>query len=307
MQAAFITHSACLGHDTGSGHPECAGRLHAIQDRLFASGLESLMWHVEAAAATRESLLKVHEAPVVDRVLRPVAEGEHEWLDPDTLVSHGSAAAALYAAGACAQAVDLVLDGRTDFAFCAVRPPGHHAERARSMGFCLFNNIAVAAAQAFERGLERVAILDFDVHYGNGTANIFRADPRVLLCSTYQEALYPNWRGDAGAVSLVDAPMRPGDGSAEFRHAVDRVWTPALDRFEPQLYLVSAGFDAHAGDPLAELRLSTEDYHWTAEWLKVQAAKHAQGRVVASLEGGYELFALAASVEAFLRPFVVAA
>lgn len=306
MKVAYLTHPACLQHDTGTLHPERPERLHAIQDRLVASGLDALMWHVEAPAATREDLLRVHEAAVVDKVLRPLSH-EHEWLDADTVVSVGSAGAALHAAGACVHAVDLVLDGRAQFAFCAVRPPGHHAERSRPMGFCLFNNIAVAAAHAFERGIERVAVLDFDVHYGNGTADIFRRDPRVRLCSTYQEALYPNWSGDPEASSLVDAPLDRGAGSAEYRAAVERIWMPALDRFEPQLYLVSAGFDAHGGDPLSDLRLVNDDYRWTAEWLRAKATEHCQGRVVAALEGGYDLTALALSVEAFLRPFVEAA
>ena len=305
MQAAYLTHRACLDHDTGTVHPERPQRLHAINDRLMASGLEALMWQVEAPAASREALLRVHDAALIDRVLAPVAQGR-DWLDADTVVSTGSAAAALHAAGACVHAVDLLLQKRAEFAFCAVRPPGHHAERARSMGFCLFNNIAVAAAHALASGLERVAIIDFDVHYGNGTADIFRADPRVMMCSTYQEALYPNWTGDPEARGLIDAPLRSGAGSEDYRTAVETVWGPALERFQPQMLLVSAGFDAHAGDPLADVRLREDDYRWTAAWLRERAAEHAQRRVLASLEGGYDLQSLARSTEAFLRPFVEA-
>ena len=304
---AWITHPASLRHEMGAGHPESPARLQAIEDRLLAAGLTPLFDQLRAPRVERADLERVHTKALIERVLSAhPSEGSYLQIDPDTAMNAHSSEAAQHAAGAAVLAVDTVLADRAELAFCAVRPPGHHAERARSMGFCLFNNIAVAAAHALAAGLSRVAILDFDVHYGNGTADIFRDDPRVLLCSTYQDPLYPYWRADHGVAHLLDVALRPGAGSTEYRDAVEHHWLPALRTFEPQLLLVSAGFDAHAADPLAGLSLQTADFGWTAEQLRLVAAECCQGRIVASLEGGYEVHALARSVEAFVRPFVVA-
>jgi acetoin utilization deacetylase AcuC-like enzyme len=205
---------------------------------------------------------------------------------------------------AALRGVDLALDGKARLAFCAVRPPGHHAERARAMGFCFFNNVAVGAAHALARGLSRIAILDFDVHYGNGTADIFQNDPRVTLLSTYQHPLFPGWKGAPHAPNLVDVPLGPHSGSTAFRAAVATQWLPVLQAQQPELILVSAGFDAHQDDPLGELRLRTEDFGWIGGVIHDVAEACCEGRVVATLEGGYDPAALGRSVEQFLRPFL---
>jgi acetoin utilization deacetylase AcuC-like enzyme len=222
-------------------------------------------------------------------------------LDADTTMNPHTADAALRAAGACVQAVDTVLGQGPDLAFCAVRPPGHHAERRAPMGFCLFDNVAVAAGHALAQGLGRVAILDFDVHYGNGTVDIFRGNKNVLVCNTYQYPLYPFWADGGGDSNIVDAPLHPGSGGKEFRDAVTAKWRPAVEQFAPELILVSAGFDAHRDDPLANLELLEDDYRWVGTQIRGWAEKSANGRVVATLEGGYELKALGSSVVAFLE------
>jgi acetoin utilization deacetylase AcuC-like enzyme len=301
---AWITHPACLKHQMEPGHPECPDRLRAIEDRMLSSGLGYFLERIEAPPATREALLRVHTPEHVDFVLRQRPEDALERVDPDTWMNAHTAEAALRAAGAGVRGVDLVLRDQAELAFCAVRPPGHHAERAAAMGFCFFNNVAVAAAHALASGLDRVAILDFDLHYGNGTADIFGRDPRVRLCSTYQHPLYPYWKGDAQATSLVDAALPPLAGSREFRDAVSARWLPALDRFRPQLILVSAGFDAHAQDGLGDLRLGYDDFRWIGSVIQELAQACCGGRVVATLEGGYNTVALARSVEAFLRAFL---
>lgn len=302
---AWISHPACLRHDMGAGHPECPQRLAAIEDRLRGAGLLDFMQQLEAPPATAEQLQRVHSAAHVERVLRADTSRGPLWHDPDTAQFPHTAEAAVHAAGAGIKAVDLVLDGEAGLAFCAVRPPGHHAESRRAMGFCFFNNIAVAAAHALARGLERVAILDFDVHYGNGTAEIFAQDPRVVLYSTYQDPLYPYWEGIPGAANLVDVALPQGTDGAAFRAAVSQRWLAPMLEQKPQLILVSAGFDAHAEDPLAGLRLGYQDYEWIAIQIQQVAEQCCPGRVVAMLEGGYALHALARSVEHFLRPFLV--
>lgn len=300
---AWITHSDCLRHEMGPYHPESPERLRAIEDRMHEVGLSAMFDHLEAPLASREMLLRVHDKQLVDMILgaRPLGYLE---IDPDTSLNAYSSGAASHAAGGAVLAVDRVLAGQAGLAFCAVRPPGHHAERARAMGFCLFNSVAVAAAHALESGLSRVAIVDFDVHYGNGTADIFRDDPRILFCSTYQDSLFPGWRSDHGIAHLLDVPLPAGSGSSAYRSAIESRWIPALEAHRPQLILVSAGFDAHAEDPLAGLRLETEDFRWTAEVLMKLAADLDHNGIVATLEGGYNTHALARSVEAFVRPFV---
>ncbi|MES2683568.1 MAG: histone deacetylase family protein [Pseudomonadota bacterium] len=300
----WITHPECRLHDMGAGHPESPRRLDAIEDRLRADGSGDFLQRLAAPMVSAIALERVHDAAHVERILTADTTAGEIQIDPDTLMNPHSLEAALRAAGAGVLAVDEVLAGRAGLAFCAVRPPGHHAERARAMGFCFFNNIAVAAAHALASGLQRVAILDFDVHYGNGTADIFKGDARVLVCQTYQHPLYPHWAGAPDAPNLVDVPLRAYSGSAAFRAAVTEHWLPRLESFQPELLLVSAGFDAHELDPMAELRFTTDDYRWIAGVIQGVAEACCEGRVVAMLEGGYHLDALARSVSAFLQPFL---
>ncbi|MGQ0696674.1 MAG: histone deacetylase family protein [Panacagrimonas sp.] len=300
----WITHAACQQHDMGAEHPESPRRLIAVEDRLLTDGIGDFLQRAEAPRASVQALERVHSPQHVKRMLTDDPGAEGIQIDPDTRMTRHTLEAALRAAGAGVLAVDRVLSDEAGLAFCSVRPPGHHAERANAMGFCFFNNIAVAAAHALAQGLKRVAILDFDVHYGNGTADIFKHDARVLMCSTYQHPLYPFWAGAPDAGNLVDVPLRAHAGSAAFRAAVTEKWLPRLESFQPELLLVSAGFDAHAQDPLADLRLSTDDFRWIGAVIQGVAEACCQGRVVATLEGGYHLDALARSVCAFLRPFL---
>ena len=303
---AWITHPACLRHGAGQNHPECPQRLQVIEDRLRQKGLLDFMQQMEAPAATVEQLLRVHDRAHVERVLHADTAHGPFWHDPDTVQDADTLEAVLHAAGAGVKGVDLVLSGQAGLAFCAVRPPGHHAERGRVMGFCFFNSVAVAAAHALAQGLQRIAILDFDVHYGNGTANIFAGDERVVLYSTYQYPLYPYWQSP-DLDNLIDAALPPHAGSAQFRAAVSERWIPRMMQQQPQLILVSAGFDAHAEDPLGGLQFSYEDYAWVAGQILEVAEACCPGRVVATLEGGYSLHALARCVEQFLQPFLAPA
>jgi len=296
----LYTHPICLQHDPGLGHAEAPARLRAVLDALDHDRFAALD-RIEAPRATREQLARVHDADYIDRILASApAEGTLR-LDEDTLMSPASAEAALRAAGAAVAAVDAVMHGDGERAFCAVRPPGHHATRDQAMGFCLFNNVAVAAAHAIAvHGLKRVAIADFDVHHGNGTQAIFEQEPRVLFISSHQSPLYPGsgQEDERGVGNIVNAPLSPGDGSYAFRELWDGALLPRLAAFRPQLLLISAGFDAHRDDPLADIRLGSEDYAWITERLVDVARAHANGRVVSSLEGGYHLGALAASASA---------
>jgi len=296
----LYTHPICLQHDPGPGHAESPLRLRAVLDALDHDRFAALD-RIEAPRATREQLVRVHDADYVERILASAPAEGHLRLDEDTLMSPASAEAALRAAGAAVAAVDAVMSGDGERAFCAVRPPGHHATRDQAMGFCLFNNIAVAAAHALQaHGLKRVAIADFDVHHGNGTQDIFERDPRVLFISSHQLPLYPGTgqENERGAGNIVNAPLSPGDGSYAFRELWDGALLPRLMAFKPQLVLISAGFDAHRDDPLADLRLGSEDYAWITERLIDVARAHAGGKVVSSLEGGYNLAALASSASA---------
>ncbi len=300
--AFWIDHPSCRLHEMGAGHPERPERLDALEHRLTACGLDQRLQRRPAPPASRDALLRVHTARHVDALMAVrVPPGTLVQIDPDTAMNPHSLDAALHAAGAGIAGVDLLLENQAGFVFCAVRPPGHHAERARSMGFCLFNNIAVAAAEALARGVARVAILDFDVHYGNGTADIFAGEPRVRVCNTYQDPLYPYWEGRAGATSLIDVPLPAGCHGARYREAILQAWQPAIDAFAPQLLLISAGFDAHVRDPLAGLCLTDADYAWTGRWVRDLAQRHCQGRVLAMLEGGYDLEALAGGAQAFVE------
>ncbi|MGH8190444.1 MAG: histone deacetylase family protein [Rhodanobacteraceae bacterium] len=290
----LYTHPACLEHDPGAGHPESPSRLRAVLDALEDSRFAALE-RVEAPRATREQLERVHGADYVDGIFASAPADGHARLDPDTVMSEGSLEAALRAAGAACAAVDAILRGEIRRAFCAVRPPGHHATRNQPMGFCLFNNVAVAAAQALEmHGLERVAIADFDVHHGNGTQDIFWHEPRAFYASSHQMPLYPGTGAadEHGCGNVCNAPLPPGAGSSEFRAAWKEKLLPELDLFRPQLVLISAGFDADARDPLAQLQLKVDDFTWITERLVELADRHADGRIVSALEGGYDLDAL---------------
>jgi acetoin utilization deacetylase AcuC-like enzyme len=300
-----MTHPACLEHDTGPYHPENAERLRAVLAALEASEFAPLLRET-APLATVEQLSRVHPRQYVESILaiRPRL-GEPVQLDADTVMSAGSAEAAARAAGGAIAAVDAVMDGWARSAFAAVRPPGHHAEPSRPMGFCLFNNAAVAALHAREaRGVQRVAVVDFDVHHGNGTQAMFANDPDLFYASSHQHPCYPGtgevWERGV-ARNIVNVPLRPRDGGLAFRAAWSEMILPALEAFAPGLLIVSAGFDAHIADPLAQLRLETADYAWITEQLVHVADRHCGGRIVSVLEGGYDLNALAASVAVHVR------
>lgn len=303
MSVLLLTHPACLGHDTGPFHPECPDRLRAVMTALDDDAFTELR-RAEAPQASRESLLRVHPARHVDAMLA-LAPEEPIQLDPDTVVSAGSAEAALRAAGAGVAGVDAVMSGDVRAAFAAVRPPGHHAEPLRAMGFCLFSNAAIAARHAQARwGLQRLAVLDFDVHHGNGTQAVAENDPTLFYASTHQYPCFPGTglpfeRGVAG--NVVNVPLAPGSGSREFRAAWEETILPALDAWAPEFVVISAGFDAHHDDPLAQLRLEVEDFTWVTEAIDDLADAHCSARIVSLLEGGYDLRALAASAAAHVR------
>ena len=308
MTTLLYTHPDCLEHDPGSYHPESPDRLRAVLEALSEPEFAELVRR-EAPRADLEDIARVHPKTYIERVLAAVPASGHANLDPDTCLSPRSGEAALRAAGAACAAVDAVISGDADNAFCATRPPGHHAEPTRAMGFCLFNNVAIAAQRARQvHGLERVAVVDFDVHHGNGTQAMFEDDASLFYGSTHQSPLYPGtgMRGETGVGNIVNVPLRPMAGSVEFRHAVSASILPALDDFRPELIIVSAGFDAHRRDPLAQLDLSEEDYGWVTEELLNVAARHAGGRLVSALEGGYDLAALRASAASHVRALLAA-
>ncbi len=293
MATALFTHADCMRHEMGEGHPESPERLRAVLLALEASGLAARLELLQAPLATVEQLERVHEPEHVQAVIATAPDRGYAYLDPDTSMNPSSLSAALHAAGAVVAATDLVMQGKVGNAFCAVRPPGHHATRARPMGFCMFNNVAVGATHALEvHGLERVAVLDFDVHHGNGTEDAFHEDPRVMLCSTFQHPYYPYSGADSSNAHIVNTPLAAMTDGRGFRAAVERDWLPALEAFKPRLVFVSAGFDAHKDDPLAYLKLGDEDYRWVTERLCDVAERHAGGRVVSTLEGGYNTVAL---------------
>ena len=306
MSTAFYSHSDCRGHDMGVGHPECPARLDAITDHLLATGLDVALDYRDAPVATLDQLARAHSsnyvAEIEDLLQQVQNSGDPRALDPDTVAGPGTLAAALRAAGAAVAATDDVITGRASNAFCAVRPPGHHATRDSAMGFCFFNNVAVAARHALDvHGLERVAIIDFDVHHGNGTEDIIAGDERVLMCSFFQHPLYPYSGGVPKGTNMVNVPVAPYTRGPAVRQLIADMWLPALHAFKPQMVFISAGFDAHREDDLGQMGLVEDDYAWiTREVLRV-ARQHAQGRVVSCLEGGYALDALARSVAAHLR------
>ncbi|MDO8903650.1 histone deacetylase family protein [Hydrogenophaga sp.] len=306
----YFTHKDCWRHEMGRGHPECPERLDAIQDRLLISGLDVALEQREATAASMADMELAHGRMHL-AALRGLSDGlrddiaaggpEHAQVDPDTSINVHSWDAILMAAGAAIDATDAVMAGELANAFCAVRPPGHHATRNQAMGFCFVNNVAVAAKYALERhGLKRVAIIDFDVHHGNGTEDIVAGDERILMCSFYQHPFYPAW-DHATAANLVNVPVPAYTKGMEVRELIDMIWMPRLDAHKPEMIFISAGFDAHREDDMAQMGLVENDYAWMTQRLMEVAQRHAKGRIVSCLEGGYSLSALARSVEAHLR------
>ena len=306
MATAIYSHPDCRLHDMGHGHPECPQRLDAIHDHLLATGLEAALDSRSAPLVDLKDLALAHESRYVrelkDVLEQVAASGQPRQIDPDTVAGPGTWRAALRAAGAAVAATDAVLDGEIENAFCAVRPPGHHATRAEAMGFCFFNNVAVAARHALDvRGLQRVAIVDFDVHHGNGTEDIIAGDERVLMVSIFQHPLYPYSGGVPMGTNMCNVPLPPYTRGPEVRELIEALWMPRLEEFRPQMIFISAGFDAHREDDLGQLGLVEADYEWMTRRIKAVADRHAGGRIVSCLEGGYALNALARSVAAHVR------
>ncbi len=299
---AFISHRDCHLHDMGSYHPESPARLSAISDHMIAQGLDHYFAFYDAPLASFEQLLRVHSAFHLERLKRNSPALGIVHLDPDTAMNPHTWNAALRSAGAGVLGVDLVMSREVQNAFCAVRPPGHHAERANAMGFCFFNNIAVAAAHALKaHGLSRVAVIDFDVHHGNGTEDCFKNNEQVLMISMFQHPFYPYSGTDHPASNMLNVPLPSGTNSDEFRQMVNEVWLPRLREFKPEFIFISAGFDAHHEDDLGGMKLHERDFSWVSEQLKQVADETAQGRIVSMLEGGYVLSALARCVAAHIK------
>jgi len=308
MTTLLYSHPACLEHDPGSYHPESPERLRAVLAALSAEEFAGIHRR-EAPRAALDDIARVHPRGYIDAVLAAIPSSGHAGLDADTIVSPGSGEAALRAAGAVCAAVDAVMAGEADNAFCAVRPPGHHAEPDRPMGFCLFNSVAIAALRARDfHDCARVAVIDFDVHHGNGTQTMFESDPTLFYGSTHQSPLYPGTgaRSETGVGNIVNVPLAPNSGTVPFQRAFNEFILPALEDFRPDFLLVSAGFDAHRRDPLAQLDLTEADYSWVTQILARCAARHCKGRLVSVLEGGYDLGALGASAAAHVRALMAA-
>lgn len=303
MQTLLVTHLACLDHEVPAGHPERPDRLRAVLAALDAPEFVTL-GRADAPLASIDQIERVHAAIHVETILEHAPETDFRRIDADTAMSPGSVEAALRAAGAVVHAVDEVMAGRAHNAFCAIRPPGHHAEPDQAMGFCLFNNVAIGALHARDaHGMKRPAVIDFDVHHGNGTQAAFEADASLFYASTHQYPLYPGTGApdEHGVGNILNACLAPGSGSAEFRATFADVVMPALAKFDPDFIFISAGFDAHDQDPLADLHLTDEDYGWATAELVRYAEKHCGGRVVSALEGGYDLAALASATKAHVR------
>jgi len=310
-KTGYFTHPDCRKHDMGRGHPECPERLDVIEDRLRASGVGDVLERRHAAPAGMGELLLAHGRRHVaalrglsEILVEELAAGgpDHYSLDPDTVMCQHTYRAALLSAGAVINAVDAVLAGEMENAFCAVRPPGHHATRNQAMGFCFFSNTAIAAKYACERhGLKRVAIIDFDVHHGNGTEDIVAGDERILMVSFFQHPFYPEGGAQKNDANLLNCPVPAYTKGMDVRELVEMMWIPRLEEHKPELILISAGFDAHRDDDMGQLGLVESDYAWITERLRDVARRHANGRIVSALEGGYNLNALARSVEAHVR------
>jgi acetoin utilization deacetylase AcuC-like enzyme len=307
----YFFHADCRKHEMGAGHPECPERLDAIEDRLLVTGVADALDRREAPQAPLADIELAHNHTLVSalrsmssQLMDDISAGGpcHAQIDPDTSLNVHTWNAALRAAGATLAATDAVLSGELENAFCAVRPPGHHACHDKAMGFCFFNNVAVAAKYALARhGLERVAIVDFDVHHGNGTEDIIQGDERILMVSFFQHPLYPFSGADALAPNMLNVPVKAYTRGVELRAMIESTWLPRLDAFKPQMIFISAGFDAHREDDLGQMGLVEQDYAWITGRIKDVAKRHAKGRIVSSLEGGYHLDALARSVEAHIR------
>ncbi len=301
MSVGLIGHPLCALHDMGEAHPDRPARLGAIQDALVQMGLDLALRQFDAPEATREQLLRVHSPEYLDRIQALSPQEGLVDLGDETLMNPFSYRAALRAAGAVVHGVDLVLAGEIECAFCSVRPPGHHAGHAQARGFCLFNNVAVGAAHALAaHGLERVAIVDFDVHHGNGTEETFGNDSRVLFFSAFQHPLYPHSGANTDLPNVHNIPLPAGTRGSDFRRAVEERWAEPMDAFRPQLILFSAGFDGHAADDMAQWQLHEADFRWITSIIKCAADAHAQGRIVSTLEGGYALHALGRSAAAHI-------
>ena len=306
MTTAFYSHTDCKAHEMGAGHPECPQRLDAIADHLRATGLDLALDMRDAPVASLADVELAHSVGYVSEIadlgLRLRDDGSHQALDPDTSAGPGTWNAMLRAAGAAVAATDAVIDGEVDNAFCSVRPPGHHATRSQAMGFCFFNNVCVAARHALDvRGLQRVAIIDFDVHHGNGTEDIVAGDERILMCSFFQHPLYPHSGAVPKGTNMVNLPVPAYTKGMEVRELIEAMWLPRLEQFKPQMIFISAGFDAHREDDLGQMGLVEADYAWITWKLVDLAERHARGRIVSCLEGGYNLSALGRSVAAHLR------
>ncbi len=303
MTTLLLTHAVCLEHDTGVGHPERADRLRAVNDVLAGKDFVALK-REQAPRADLKAIERVHPTAYVEMVRSKIPAQNHNWLDGDTVVSPGSWEAVLRATGAVLHAVDRVADGTVNNAFCATRPPGHHAEPSRAMGFCLFNSVAVAALHARAvHGASRIAAIDFDVHHGNGTQAAFWDDKDLFYGSTHQMPLFPGTgaKDETGVGNIFNAPLSPGDDGNDFRSAFETRVLPGLDAFAPDLVIVSAGFDAHLKDPLAQIRLLEPDFAWVTEKLLAAAEKHSGGKLVSVLEGAYDLDALASSTAVHVK------
>lgn len=298
---AFISHPDCLLHEMTPGHPERPQRLHAIANAINNSPLKTVVQHFSSPLATREQLLYVHDENYIDALYQIAPKTGLCILDPDTAMNPHTLQAALHAAGAVIMAVDLVMTDQIKLAFCNVRPPGHHAERASAMGFCFFNNLAIGVAHALQKyHLQRIAIIDFDVHHGNGTEDIFAAEPRVLLCSAFQSPFYPYSGVNTHNPHIINLPLAAGTTGVEFRSVISKYWLPAINEFQPQLIFFSAGFDGHSEEILADWMLVEADYAWLTQQIKIIAENYCQGRMISVLEGGYALDALGRSAFAHI-------
>lgn len=297
MTTAFISHPNTLLHMMDGSHPESPARITAIKNALVKQGLFQKLKSYESPAASDRELQRVHSAAYIQKIRALSPKAGLVRLDADTAMSPMSLSAALHASGAVVFATDLVMRGMADNAFCCIRPPGHHAGRANSAGFCIFNHVAVGVAHAFEKyGIKRAAIIDFDVHHGDGTEDIFKHDQRVMLCSTFQHPFYPHRGADTRSDHMLNIPLPAKSGRKAFQHVFEQDFLPALNAFKPEIIYISAGFDAHVEDPLADLALENADYSWMTQFIKQVAKQHAHGRIISSLEGGYHLPALGEAV-----------
>ena len=305
MLSAYITHPSSLLHEMGDGHPECPARCTAIHDYLLSHSILDLMVPYTPPKATLAQVQRAHDSLYIAELEAKAPASGYIHVDPDTAMNPHSLEAAWYAAGAAVQAAEIVARGEVASAFCNVRPPGHHATRHESMGFCFFNNAAVGIAHALaECGVSRVALVDFDVHHGNGSEDIFAGDDRVLMVSTFQRGLYPYSGEEALGMNSCNVPLEPRSGRDALQDAVTRHWIPALDAFRPEMIFISAGFDAHRDDDMGRLGWVDSDYTWITRQIMGVAARHSRGRIVSMLEGGYELHALARSAAAHVRVLI---